>query len=101
MDRMWYYAPAGSERQGPVTEAQLKDLLAGGQLSPTDLVWSEGMASWVAAGTVTEISGAPAVNAPAAAAEWQGNEGAIVKPDSRGLAMQVPAPESLVFVTVT
>ena len=68
MDRMWYYAPAGSERQGPVTEAQLKDLLAGGQLSLTDLVWSEGMASWVAAGTVPEISGAPAANAPAAAA---------------------------------
>lgn len=62
MDRMWYYAPAGSERQGPVSEAQLKDLLARGQIVPTDLVWSEGMASWVAASTVPELGGTPAVD---------------------------------------
>lgn len=60
MDRMWYYAPAGSERQGPVSEAQLKDLLARGQLAPSDLVWSEGMASWVAASTVPELGATPA-----------------------------------------
>lgn len=37
---------------GPLTPAQLKRLADSGQLSPTDLVWKEGLAQWVPAGKV-------------------------------------------------
>jgi hypothetical protein len=64
MERMWYYAPGGSDRQGPVSETQMQDLLKRGQLAPADLVWTEGMATWVAAGQVPELQ---AVVAPGTA----------------------------------
>jgi hypothetical protein len=44
----WYYTRQG-QQQGPVAAAQLKQLAAAGQLLPTDLVWKEGLANWVAA----------------------------------------------------
>jgi hypothetical protein len=51
MESQWYYANAG-QKFGPITAAQLKWLAASRKLTPTDLVWKEGMASWVAAGNV-------------------------------------------------
>lgn len=47
----WYYAQNG-QQHGPVTEEALKMLIARQQLSPDDLVWSEGMADWQPASTV-------------------------------------------------
>jgi hypothetical protein len=44
----WFYTQQGKQ-QGPVGAARLKELAAGGSLLPTDLVWKEGMANWVAA----------------------------------------------------
>ena len=41
----WYYEKAG-QRQGPVPEAELDRFLASGEINPTTLVWSEGMANW-------------------------------------------------------
>jgi serine/threonine protein phosphatase PrpC len=37
----WYYTHAG-QTMGPVTSAQLRQLAASGQLSPSDLIWPEG-----------------------------------------------------------
>lgn len=41
----WYYA-IGSERKGPVTEAELDQLAAQGKLRSDTLVWRDGMADW-------------------------------------------------------
>lgn len=41
----WYYA-IGSERKGPVTEAELDQLAAQGELRSDTLVWRDGMADW-------------------------------------------------------
>lgn len=42
----WYYSKRG-QRVGPVSEAQLNQLVASGQIQPPDLVWKQGMAQWV------------------------------------------------------
>lgn len=45
---MWYYAQAG-ERQGPIEEQALRELLNQGKLGAETLVWTQGMAQWTAA----------------------------------------------------
>lgn len=51
---MWYYAQGG-QRRGPVSEEVLRNMARAGELSPTDLVWREGMAEWAAAGQATDF----------------------------------------------
>jgi hypothetical protein len=51
MADLWYYAQNG-QQLGPVPSEQLQQLAAGGQLQPFDLIWKEGMPSWVEASTV-------------------------------------------------
>ena len=47
MDKLWYYTQrASQEKKGPVPEAEIRALIAGGQIRVTDLLWSEGMANW-------------------------------------------------------
>jgi hypothetical protein len=46
----------------------MRQLLQSGQVLPTDLVWSEGMANWLAANQVPGLIGDAGVPAPAAAA---------------------------------
>lgn len=58
MARDFYYVQNGN-RLGPVSAAELKQLGATGQLQPTDLVWKEGMASWVPASSVKGLFGSP------------------------------------------
>lgn len=41
----WYYV-SNNERQGPIGEAELKELLRGGRLGPKDYVWHEAMPDW-------------------------------------------------------
>jgi GYF domain 2 len=60
-NRSWFFA-AGGQQQGPYPEAQFRDLIARGQVSPQTLVWCEGMASWQKAGEVPGLmagGGAP------------------------------------------
>ena len=47
----WYYAK-NKQKVGPVTEAQLQELVRTGQLSLADMVWKQGMTKWQSAGTV-------------------------------------------------
>jgi len=47
----WFYS-VGDTRQGPVSEAQLRELAADGTLKPADLVWKDGMPDWVDARTI-------------------------------------------------
>lgn len=61
----WYYSDAGN-KTGPVSPNELKRLADSGALTPTDLVWREGMAQWVPARAVKGLFAAAASAAPAA-----------------------------------
>lgn len=54
MSKQWHYAQ-GTNRQGPVPEEQLINLLRAGAVKSTDLVWSDGMSNWVPAATVPAL----------------------------------------------
>jgi hypothetical protein len=47
----WFFA-ANGQQQGPYPEAQFRDMVARGQVTPQTLVWSEGMAGWQKAGEI-------------------------------------------------
>ena len=64
-DDAWYYAQ-NNQQLGPVTLEALRGMAASGQLAPDNLVWTQGMAQWLPARTVPEVSDAFA-SAPAAA----------------------------------
>lgn len=74
MDKLWFYAKGGStDRKGPIPEYELRSLITAGQLSTADLVWTEGMGSWVPVSTLPQLlAGAPAA-AGAAARTAQGS----------------------------
>jgi len=59
----WYVAQGGQQR-GPLSAADLQGMLARGEISPGDMVWKEGMASWSPAGQMAELQ--PPAPAPAA-----------------------------------
>jgi hypothetical protein len=42
----WYYAEAG-ERKGPVSEDQLRQMVAEGRLKATDMIWKNGIPNWI------------------------------------------------------
>ena len=54
--RKWYYARQG-ERYGPVPQAELERLLAGGEVAADDYVWTRGMAAWKPANEVEQFAG--------------------------------------------
>jgi hypothetical protein len=60
MERSWYYSVNRSEKQGPVPEAELKQLIAAGRIGPADVVWAEGMANWTAVSQLPELQGGAA-----------------------------------------
>ncbi len=41
----WFYAE-GNQQLGPVSDSQLEEFLRSGKISPTTLVWREGMSQW-------------------------------------------------------
>jgi hypothetical protein len=61
-NRPWYYAAQGAQ-QGPVTEAELRDLIGRGTVTAETLVWTEGMAGWERAdqipGLISDLGGVP------------------------------------------
>ena len=70
MEKMWFYAQ-GTNRQGPMPESEIKSLIALGQLSVTDLAWTEGMTDWSEIAAIPELharalSTAPETTAPPA-----------------------------------
>lgn len=52
MATQWHYTHDGQPAEAPVSSARLKQLAACGQLSPTDLVWQDGMVEWAPASSV-------------------------------------------------
>ena len=51
MSDQWYFAQTG-QQFGPVAWSELRRMATGGELSPDDLVWHQGMANWAPAGWV-------------------------------------------------
>ena len=54
MPDSWYVGKNGN-RRGPFTSAQVRQMVATGELKPTDMLWKEGMANWIQASSVTEL----------------------------------------------
>ena len=63
MKAEWFYAK-NKQKVGPVTEDQLKELVRSGELTPTDMVWKQGMAKWQPAGAVDGLLPNPALAPP-------------------------------------
>ena len=62
----WHYS-SGGKKTGPVSPAELKRLADTGVLTPTDLVWREGMQQWVPASAVKGLFAVSPAAAPAPA----------------------------------
>lgn len=60
----WYFS-RGDVQGGPVDFPTLKLMAASGQLSPDDLVWTEGMSNWRAANSTPGLSWPTGVSTPA------------------------------------
>jgi eukaryotic-like serine/threonine-protein kinase len=55
---LWYYAK-DNQRLGPVPEAELRRLIAGGQVARTDLVWNQSLTHWVRAFEIASLFPTP------------------------------------------
>ena len=81
----WYFA-VGSNRQGPISEQQLHDKIANGEVRADTLVWHSGLTDWTKAGDVPGLIGAdapqlpPRASALPAAAADGGQEGQPLTP---------------------
>ena len=53
-DPVWYYA-RGDVEKGPLSIAQMRALAAAGKIRPEDLVWKEGMETWVPASETADL----------------------------------------------
>lgn len=62
----WYYSKNGTQL-GPVPQSELVSKLASGEISPSDLVWKDGMADWIPASQVAELKPAAAASPTAPA----------------------------------
>jgi hypothetical protein len=58
MADLWYYTSEGRQME-PVSTAEIQHLARQGLLKPTDMVWREGMPSWVRANATPEIFADP------------------------------------------
>ena len=60
----WSYIQNG-QQSGPVAWSHLQQLVASGRLRPADLVWTNGMPSWAAAGSIPNLfPPTPAASSP-------------------------------------
>jgi membrane protease subunit (stomatin/prohibitin family) len=59
-----YNVAVGGQTTGPFDLAALAQMAQSGQLTPQSMVWKQGMAGWVAAGTVQELAAVFAQSAP-------------------------------------
>ncbi|NPU67923.1 DUF4339 domain-containing protein [Bradyrhizobium sp. 83012] len=62
-NRSWYYAEQG-QQQGPISEDELRDLIARSVVTAETLLWSDGMAGWEKAGRIPGLMSGVASIAP-------------------------------------
>ena len=48
----WFYTVNGQQSPNSASDAQIKQMVTSGQLAPADMVWKDGMATWVPAHTI-------------------------------------------------
>lgn len=89
----WYYAK-NKQKVGPVTDAQLKELVRSGGLARTDMVWKQGMAKWMQAGQVEglfkdEPSQAVTASVPPPLPDSSGVVPVVARP---ALSLELPWP---------
>ena len=89
MGQTWYYT-RGGQQAGPVGLAELRQMLASGQVGAHELVWSEGMPQWLAAASVAEL-------APLGGAAPQPTYPAAVAPGAAQLGYFSPATHAPVY----
>lgn len=53
--KQFWYVTRGGQSLGPFTSQQLKEMASRGQIQPTDLIWTEGLTEWVAAGSSVDL----------------------------------------------
>jgi len=85
----WFYSQE-KKRFGPVSPTELKALADAGKLQPDDLVWREGMDSWVPARRVKGLFEAESQNP--AATSVPGTEAAEASPTSPEPPVMLAAP---------
>src|ERR1700677_2121085 len=51
----WFYC-RGGQQNGPISTAQMKDLITRGQIAPADMIWREGMPNWIPARDAAELA---------------------------------------------
>ncbi len=56
--KKWHFNESGEQR-GPVSEDEIKSMLAEGKIKSATLVWAEGMTDWKPAGSVFEVAVSP------------------------------------------
>lgn len=69
-----YYVGIDGQPVGPLDEAALREMVAGGELTETSLVWTDGMQDWSKAGEVADLKDL-LEDAPKAAALGTGKDG--------------------------
>ena len=84
MDKLWYYTQGASqEKKGPVPEAEIKSLVAAGQIQINDLLWTDGMANWVPLSALPQLQS----SSPSPATAPVASPGAMLS--------RMPVPEGL------
>lgn len=62
----WFYE-SGGQRQGPVSPAALKQLAIKGRITPSTLIWKEGLPQWTQAKVIRGLFTAESTSSPAPA----------------------------------
>ncbi|WP_306639742.1 SPFH domain-containing protein [Sanyastnella coralliicola] len=52
-----YWVAINGQQSGPYDMATIQNMIAGGQISRESLMWKQGMADWIAASQIQEVSG--------------------------------------------
>ncbi len=60
----WFYG-RGGQQTGPLSVAEMRELVTCGQISATDMVWREGMPTWIPANQAADLMPQSASAAPA------------------------------------
>jgi len=60
----WFYG-RGGQQTGPLSVAEMREFVARGQITPTDMVWREGMPNWIPASQAADLMPPSQVAAPA------------------------------------
>lgn len=91
MTSQWYFVRHGSSAQGPITEAELVDMLNSAKLAPGDLVWRNGMPDWVRADSAFSAHSAataPPIVPPPRSERTSEREAPRVEPSEHSLDSQ-------------